>query len=109
MFCEWCRRFKKSDVKNQFVSGCSSMKLESVKKHEQSQSHKDAAGAFYGQVGPSQMEVALQSMEREELVQMKLLFNTVFYLVSAERPFRDFPALLDLQRCYDLTIAEKHV
>lgn len=108
MFCEWCRRFKKSDLRNQFVSGCSSMKLENVKKHEQSQSHKDAAGAFYAQVGPSPMEVALQSMEREELVQMKMLFNTAFYLVSAERPFRDFPALLDLQRKNSIPLGKSY-
>ena len=74
------------------------MKLESVKKHEQSQSHKDAVGTFYVQVGQSPMEVALQNIEREELMQMKMLFNTAFYLVSAERPFRAFLALLDLQR-----------
>ena len=63
------------------------MKLDSVKKHKQSQSYKDAVGAFHAQVSPSLIEVALQSMEREELVQMRMLFNTAFYLVCAERPF----------------------
>ena len=28
MFCDWCRRFRRSDVRNQFVGGCASMKLE---------------------------------------------------------------------------------
>ena len=51
------------------------MKLESVKKHEKSQSHNDAAGAFYEQVEPSLIEVPLQSMEREEFVQMKMLLT----------------------------------
>lgn len=31
MFCKWGQRFKKSDFRNQFVSGCSSMKLEGLK------------------------------------------------------------------------------
>ena len=48
------------------------MKLESVKKkkHEQSQSHKDAVGAFHAQVGlsPIEVHVALQSMEKQDLV-----------------------------------------
>ena len=45
------------------------------------------------------MEHALHSMEREELEQMKKLFTTTaFYLVHAERPFRDFASLLSLQR-----------
>ena len=35
MFYEWCRRFDRNEHRNQFVKGCSSMKLESVKKHEE--------------------------------------------------------------------------
>ena len=34
MFCEWCRRFDKNEHRNQFVKGCASMKLESIKKHD---------------------------------------------------------------------------
>ena len=33
---------------------------------------------------------------------MKILFNTAYYLVEAERPFRDFSALLALQRLNDI-------
>ena len=36
MFCEWCRRFDRNEHRNQFVKGCSSMKLESVKRHKES-------------------------------------------------------------------------
>ena len=36
-------------------------------------------------------------MERSKVEKMKRLFNTALYLVEAERPFRDFPALLQLQ------------
>ena len=43
------------------------------------------------------MELAIQTMKRNEVEQMKRLFNTGFYLVEADRPFRDFPALLQLQ------------
>jgi len=42
MFCEWCRRFDKNKHRNQFVKGCTLMKLESVKKHEQSRQHRDS-------------------------------------------------------------------
>ena len=54
------------------------------------------------------MEVALQSMEREELVQTRMLFNAAFYLVSAEHPFRDFPALLDLQRKNSIPLGQSY-
>ena len=30
MFCEWCRCFDRSEHRNQFVKGCTSMKLESI-------------------------------------------------------------------------------
>ena len=69
IFCDWCRASSRSDLRNQFVTGSSSLKLESVKKHEQSKSLKDAAAAHRAQVRPDHapMELALQSMEREEL------------------------------------------
>ena len=83
IFCNWCRAFSRSDARNQFITGSSSMKLESIKKHEQSKFHKDAAGAHHAQLRPDNapMERALHSMEREELEQMKRLFTTAFYLV----------------------------
>ena len=88
MFCEWCRCFDRNEHRNQFVKGCVSMKLESVKKHELSRQHKDAQAAHRAHIQPAHapMELAVQKMEKEEVEQMKRLFNTAFYLVSAERP-----------------------
>ena len=96
MFCDWGRRFERSDHSNQFVKGCASMKLESVKKHELSRQNKDSEAAQHARARPDRapMELALQTMERDELEQMKRLFNTVFYLVVTKRPFCDFPAVL---------------
>ena len=110
IFCNWCRASSRSDLRNQFVTGSSSLKLESVKKHEQSKSHKDAAAAHRAQVRPDHapMELALQSMERKELEQMKKLFTTTFYLVYAERPFRGFPSLLSLQRLNGLQLGQAY-
>ena len=63
IFCDWCRVLSRSDVRNQFITGSSSMKLESIKKHEQSISHKDAAGAHHEKVRPDNalMQCALQA------------------------------------------------
>ena len=90
MFCEWCRRFDRNEHRNQFVKGCSSMKLESVKKHEESRQHKDAKAAQRASARPHRtpMELTIQTMERSEVKQMKRLFNAGFYLVEAEHPFR---------------------
>lgn len=110
MFCEWCRCFDRNEHRNQFVKGCGSMKLESVKKHELSRQHKDAEAAHRAHVQPDHapMELAIQKMEKEEVEQMKSLFNTAFYLVAAERPFSDFPALLQLQRLNGLPLGKTY-
>ena len=86
MFCSWCRLFHRNGHKNQFVRGCFAMKVESVKKHEQSQQHKDA---YHAHKNPEStpMEVAVQHMAHEELEQIKS--NTAFYLVQAEHLYSD--------------------
>jgi len=68
-------------MRNQFISGSTSMKLESVKKHEQSMFHKDTAGAHRAHVSPGSalMELAAQSMEWEE---MKKLLKSAFYFMN---------------------------
>ena len=84
------------------------MKLESVKKHEQSRPHKDAEAAQHASARPYcvPMELAIQTMEQNEVEQMKHLFNTAFYLMEAECPFRDFPALLQLQGLNGLQVGK---
>ena len=86
------------------------MKLESIKKHELSRQHKDSEAAHRAHIRPETalMELAIQSMEREELEQMKKLFNTAFYLVVAERPFSDFPLLLQFQRLNGLVLGKTY-
>jgi len=103
MFCEWCRRFDKNEHRNQFVKGCTSMKLESVKKHKQSRQHRDSEAAQRASNRPERapMELTIQTMEHSEVEQMKRL-------VVAERPFRDFPALLQLQGLNGLQVGRAY-
>ena len=86
------------------------MKLESVKKHEQSRQHRDSEAAQWATTKPERapMELAIQTMECSEVEQMKRLFNSAFYLVVAERPFRDFPALLQLQGLNGLQVGRAY-
>ena len=81
------------------MKGCASMKLESIKKHELSRQHKDSEAAQCTHARPdrAQMELTLQTIEQDELEHLKRLSNTAFYLEVAEFPFRDFPAILQLQ------------
>ena len=45
----------------------------------------------------SPIEKGLQKMDEKTLQSMDKLFQTAFYLAWKERPFTDFPDLLDLQ------------
>ena len=86
------------------------MKLESVKKHEQLRQHKNSEAPQCVSAKPdcAPMQLAIQAMERNEAEQMKCLFNTVFYLVQAEHPFRDFPALLQTQALNGAQVGRAH-
>ena len=110
MFCSWCRKYDRNEHRNQFVRGCSSMKLESVKRHEASQQHADAKAAQLAHTRPEQapLEAALLTMEQAEFEQMRCLFNTAYYLVQAERPFRDFSGLLTLQRLNNVSLGHAY-
>ena len=74
MFCEWCRRFDRDEHRNQFVKECALMKLESTKKHKLSRQHKDSEASQCARARPDHapMELVLQTMERDELEQMKM-------------------------------------
>ena len=54
------------------------------------------------------MELALWHMARGELEQIKRLFNTAFYLVQAERPYSNFPGLVELQARNGLTMGSAY-
>ena len=79
--------------------GCSSMGLESVKTMS-SPSHRKM-----------QWEPSMSKQDHhqwEGLVQMKMIYNTAFYLVSVECPFQEFPALLGLQRKNSVPLGQSY-
>ena len=88
---------------NQFVTGRRNVKKESVKfRHKQSVLHKLAVGAKLAadkkqRKEQSPIERGLQKMDEKTLQKMDKLFQTAFCIAWKERPFIDFPDLLDLQ------------
>jgi len=63
MFCEWCRHFDKNEHRNQFVKGFRSMKLESVKKHEQSRQHRDSEAAQWASTRPERAPIRIRGRQ----------------------------------------------
>ena len=46
------------------------------------------------------------SMEKEQQEKMEKLFRSAYYLVQAERPFRDFANVMELQEVNGLSFGE---
>ena len=111
MYCVCCREYDRNAERNQFVKGCSSMKVESIKKHEGSRQHKDSESANRACKVPNQapLERAFMSMEREQQNQMEILFRSVYYLVMAECPFRDFRGLMGQQEINGLSFSHTYL
>ena len=80
MFCSYCRQFSKD--KSAFGA------------HKTAKLAHDASNA---QPGTAPLEACLINMEREALDRLVKLFHTVYYLIRAEQPFRDFVGLCSLQ------------
>ena len=68
MYCVWCRHYDINIEKNQFVKACSSMKVDSIKKHKASRQHKDSESANRARKKPNEapLERAFTRMEKEQ-------------------------------------------
>ena len=54
MYCVWCRNYDRNTERNEFVKGCSSMKVERIKKHDASRQHKDSEFANHASKKPNE-------------------------------------------------------
>ena len=90
-----------------WVTGSTSVKKDSVKKHANGEAHlmavdmKENLGATKFNekiVESSPIGPGLAKMAESDKEKMRVCFNTVYYLAKLERPFGDFPQLLSLQQ-----------
>ena len=92
-----------------WVTGSTSVKKDSVKKHVNGEAHlmavdlhmKESLGASKFNekiVESSPIGQGLAKMAESDKETMSVCFNTVYYLAKQERPFSDFPHLLSLQQ-----------
>lgn len=91
MSCSVCRQYAKDN--NSFVSGCKSMKLESIREHERSKCHIRCVSISRTQSEPllaSATVTALTAMSKQTSTKMKILFRTAHAIGKKARPFSDF-------------------
>ncbi|XP_057291390.1 zinc finger protein 862-like [Hydractinia symbiolongicarpus] len=111
--CQVCQRWE-SRIKNstnfsrKWIAGSRSVTKDSVQKHTNSQQHKEAVelkkrsemGAeVYAQsvLTTTPIGSGLRKMAASDKKNLRVKFNTAYYVAKKERPFSDYPDLLKLQ------------
>ena len=94
MFCHVCSAHAKGKRRgNAFVVGCTTMKLETIVFHENSQSHKDCLIAEEKVSEPLQQApcvISLVKLPEGTKEKMAILFRTSHAIAKNARPFSDF-------------------
>ena len=98
MLCETCVKYA-SKNSSSFTTGCKTYRLQSIRSHWVSEVHIKACETKKCKVnenkGPLD-KIALKLGEKHKVVLIHL-FNTIYHINKAERPFSDLPGLLKLQ------------
>ncbi|KAK3090549.1 hypothetical protein FSP39_012619 [Pinctada imbricata] len=90
MICKVCTESGKI---NEFVKGCKSLRLESVKIHESSEAHKHACEIVSNRekkVGERPAEKAIQQMNSDIFEKLLILFRNAHAIAKKSRPFSDY-------------------
>lgn len=113
MKCTFCLDFGTNEVKKSlFVTGCHSMKLESVIKHEESNVHKKCASIAKARKIPilqSEAAKIVRTLNQDNLKKMIFLFNTAHALALKCRPFTDFKWMCQLQSKNGVQMGETYI
>ena len=106
-------QYASADAKNSvFITGCHSMKLESITKHEESNVHKKCIAideAKKKTILDTQATKIVRTSNEDNFRKMKILFNTAHALAIKNRPFTDFKWLCNLQTKNDIQLGETYI
>ena len=103
MFCCVCKRYDRS---SSFCVGSANFKLEAIKAHARSNSHKQNQMRFDVTRNP-EATVAhkmLMKLNQKTIEQMKILFRSAHALAKHGRPFSDFQWLCSLDQAKGLKV-----
>jgi hypothetical protein len=97
MFCIFCEKYGPSD--QNFVKGCSSLRVESLKVHSQSAVHaksEQVVKATTSNPGTTPIEQAIQTLNASAVEKLQIFFCTCHTLAKHCRPFADYVWLCEL-------------
>lgn len=108
MTCTYCTAQK---FNNNFVSGCTSGKKDSITKHEKSDQHRRAEAIYIAKTKPRSSSEAgkiIQTLNAAAFEKLNHMFRTCHALVMNDRPLSDFDWICDLDEAKGLVIGKTY-
>lgn len=108
MICSYCKQIPTSTSGSRlFLIGCTSYKLDSITKHENSLQHKHTLKMNEGKSKPveeSEARKIISTLNKENFEKLEKMFRTCHALIKNNRPLSDFTWICDLDEVkgYDL-------
>lgn len=100
MICTYCKQIPTCTTGSRlFVTGCTSYKLDSVTKHENSLQHKYAVQVNEGKSKPvdeSEAGKIISTLNKENFEKLEKMFRNCHALIKNNRPLSDFTWMCDL-------------
>ena len=109
MLCEICKEF--NETPGPFSTGCNTFRLNSIKSHEQSESHEKCWKLFNAKnadPGSSEALVMLLRMNDDVVEKLSRMFRTVHAMAKNGRPFSDFAWQCDLDEAKGLNVSNTY-
>ncbi|KAJ8884093.1 hypothetical protein PR048_015950 [Dryococelus australis] len=112
IFSKTCEQFQEKTSESSFVTGCSSFRKENISLHNVSQCHKlcsEMKNSRNAEPEKLVAEKALQSLNKEALQKISILFRNSHAIAKHGRPFTDFKWLCELDKKKGLDIGETYI
>ena len=110
MFCTLCEKHTPKD--SNFVKGCLSLHIESLKKYESSKVHVRSLEVAKTASAPPGMSGSIQHsihhLNEEAVTKLKILFRTAHALAKHCRPFRDYKWMCALDEKKGMDIGQTY-
>jgi hypothetical protein len=107
--CKYCCKYESHGT---FCTGSSNFKIESLKKHEESLSHKLNREKYFASSmkkdGTSESERCVEMINKSLLDKFCILFKNAHYIAKYNRPFADFPLICKLDEAKGLNIGSSY-
>lgn len=110
--CKSCVLFpNSSDQSSKVVTGFTGpFKLETFKKHDKSLQHRNCVAACNTALFPetTPLAVCVKKMDSNMFENLKKLFNIAYYIAKNNKPFTDFPGLIELSEKLGVELREEY-